>query len=149
MSRATAVVPVPKRRVTSLLFTTLFACYFTFGAVMLLRYNFFDPDGPSRVANAGYALMSRYPHLSAIGFVWNPLPSLIEMPLLQLSRWWPALRTEGLASVVQSAAFMSGAALFVRKIALDRGVGRGWRWAALAVFALNPVIADLRRRRHE
>ena len=142
-SVAPAVAAKGRRRrrwSSTLLFAVLFAGYFTLGAVMILRWNFFDPDGPSRVANAGYALMSRDPHLSAIGFVWNPLPSLVEMPLLSLSHWWPALRTDGLASVVQSAAFMAGAALFVRQIAVDRGTGPWVRRLAVTCFAVNPVI---------
>ena len=98
--------------------------YFVVGYVLMMRYNMFEADATSRVANAGYVLMSRDPHLSAIGFVWNPLPSLVEIPVLLFARWWPELRTHGLAGVVQSALFMAGSALMVRRIALDRGVGR-------------------------
>jgi hypothetical protein len=114
--------------------------YFAVGAVMILRYNYFDPDGPSRLANAGYAIMSRDPHVSAIGFVWNPLPSLTEIPLLPFARWWPELKTAGLASVVQSSMFMAGAVVMVRRIAGDRGLSTGWRWAAIVALAANPVI---------
>jgi hypothetical protein len=122
------------------LFAVLSVFYFAVGAVLVLRYNMFDPDAPSRVANAGYALFSRQPHLSAIGFVWNPLPSLAQIPVLQLSGWWPELKTHGLAAVVQSALFMAGAAVMIRRIALDRGVGTVWRWLAVGVFALQPMI---------
>jgi hypothetical protein len=130
----------PAKRWGVALFALLFVLYFAVGAVLILRYNMFDPDAPSRVANAGYALMSRQPHLSAIGFVWNPLPSLVEIPVLQLSRWIPELKTHGLAGVAQSALFMAGAAVMVRRIALDRGVGTAWRWLATVCFALQPMI---------
>lgn len=122
------------------LFVGLAALYFAVGAVLIVRYNMFDPDAPSRVANAGYVSMSRQPHLSAIGFVWNPLPSLVEIPVLQFSRWWPELKTHGLAGVAQSALFMAGAVVMVRRIALDRGVGTAWRWLAVTCFALQPMI---------
>lgn len=122
------------------LFVALTVLYFAVGYLLAVRYNLFDPDSTSRVANAGYVLMSRDPHLAAIGFVWNPLPSLVEVPVLPLARWWPELRTHGLAGVVQSAVFMSGSALMVRRIALDRGVGAGWRRIAVACFALQPMI---------
>lgn len=130
----------PRRSWGVALFAALSVLYFTVGAALVLRYNMFDPDSPSRVANAGYVLMSRQPHLSAIGFVWNPLPSLVEIPVLTLSDWWPVLKTHGLAGVVQSALFMAGAAVMVRRIALDRGVGAGCRWLAVACFALHPMI---------
>jgi len=132
---------VPSRRRSGvILFITLTALYFAIGDVLMARYNLFDPDATSRVANAGYALMSRDPHLSAVGFVWNPLPSMVEIPLLVLERWWPQLRTHGLAGVIQSALFMAGSALVVRRIALDRGVDAGWRRIAVVCFALQPMI---------
>jgi hypothetical protein len=141
---AVAMVPVastaPRRRRGVILFVGLTGVYFAIGYLLVMRYNLFDLDGVSRVANAGYVIQSRHPHLSAIGFVWNPLPSLVEIPVLLLDRWWPELRTHGLAGVVQSALFMAGAALMVRRIALDRGVGSGWRRVAVAAFALQPMI---------
>ncbi|MDY6999268.1 MAG: hypothetical protein SW019_21955 [Actinomycetota bacterium] len=122
------------------LFVALSAFYFAVGTVLVLRYNLFDPDAPSRVANAGYVFMSRDPHLSAIGFVWNPLPSLAQLPVLLFADWWPALKTHGLAAVVQSALFMAGAAVMIRRIALDRGLKPLWRWLAVGCFALHPMI---------
>ncbi|BBY18025.1 glycosyltransferase family 39 protein [Mycolicibacterium litorale] len=130
----------PARWPGVLLYCALAVGYFIVGAVLVLRYNIFEPDAPNRVANAGFALQSRHPHLSAIGFVWNPLPSIVEIPLVWLSQWWPALKHAGLAGVVQSALFMAGAAVVLRRIAIDRGVGRGWQWIAVAAFALHPMI---------
>lgn len=130
----------PRRAWAVSLFAALTALYFAVGAVLVLRFNMFDPDAPSRVANAGYVVMSRQPHLSAIGFVWNPLPSMVQIPILPLSRWWPELKTHGLAGVLQSALFMAGAAVMVRRIALDRAVGKAWRWLAVGCFALQPMI---------
>ena len=134
------VAVAPRRRRGIILFFALAGFYFAVGYVLMVRYNLFDPDATSRVANAGYATMSRDPHLSAIGFVWNPLPSLVQIPIVPLERWWPQLRTHGLAGVIQSALFMAGAGLMVRRIALDRAVGSGWRRIAVAGFALQPMI---------
>ena len=135
--------PSPRRRISwppVALFFVLLAGYVVVNAVLITRYNLFDGDGPSRVAHAGFALMSRDPHLSAIGFVWNPLPSIIEIPLLPLHQWWPELKTYALAGAFQSAAFMAGSALMIRRIAMDRGVGRAWRYIAVAAFALHPMV---------
>jgi len=125
------------------LFWSLSLAYFVLGTVLVLRYNIFEPDAPNRVANAGFALQSRDPHLSAIGFVWNPLPSLVELPLVWLSQWpgLSVLKHAGLAGVVQSALFMSGSALMVRRIAFDLAVPALWRRVAVAAFALHPMIA--------
>jgi hypothetical protein len=132
--------PNPRRGASLWLFAILFGFYMVVGCVLILRYNIVEGDGISRVANAGYALWSKDPHLSAMGFVWGPLPSLVELPVLQLSGWWPELRTRGLAGVVQSAAFTAGCAVLIRLIAIDRAVSVGWQWVAVACFALNPMI---------
>lgn len=128
------------RGVSFWLFAGLFTFYTVVGFVLILRYNITEGDGISRVANAGYALWSKDPHLSAMGFVWGPLPSLLELPVLQLSGWWPELRTHGLAGVVQSAAFTAGCAVLIRLIAIDRAVSVGWQWVAVACMSLNPMI---------
>ena len=130
----------PARWRGCLLFGLLTLLYFTVGAVLMLRYNIFEGDGVFRVAGATFAMTSRDPHLAAIGFVWNPLPTLVEIPILGLSDWWPELRTHGLAGALQSALFTAGSALMIRRIALDRGVSDLWRRVAVACFALNPVI---------
>lgn len=130
----------PAERLRLAPFAALAALYFAVGWLLLMRYNLFDPDAASRVANAGYVLESRDPHLSALGFVWNPLPSLVEIPILPLARWWPELRTHGLASVVQSAAFMAAAAFMIGRIAADRGLPTVWRRVAVCAFGLQPLI---------
>ena len=137
---APKVAAAPRRRGGIVLFFALAALYFAVGYVLVMRYTLFEGDATSRVANAGYVMGSRDPHLSAVGFVWNPLPSLVEVPILLLDHWWPELRTRGLAGVIQSAAFMAAAAVMVRRIALDRGVGSGWRTIAVVCFALQPMI---------
>ncbi|OCH81037.1 glycosyltransferase family 39 protein [Gordonia sp. UCD-TK1] len=127
------------------LFAGLVAGYLAVGAYLYLAVGYINPDASSRVGNAGFTIWSRDPHLGAIGFVWNPLPSLIEIPLVELSsHWplnqWPELRRVGFAGAVMSAVFMAGAGWQVRRIALDYGAGRLLRWIAVAAFALNPMI---------
>lgn len=139
-AQAAPLEPKPVRTRGFALFGALAGMYFAVGWLLVTRYNLFDPDAPSRVANAGYVIASRDPHLSAVGFVWNPLPSLVEVPILKLSQWWPALRSRGLAGVVQSAMFMAGAAIMVGRIARDRGLSARWRGLAIAAFALQPMI---------
>jgi hypothetical protein len=118
----------------------MLTAYAAVGMVLSLHFNLVDSDAPSRVANAGYVLFSRDPHLGAIGFVWNPIPSLAEIPLLLLSHLWPPLLSQGQAGTFMAAAFMAGAVWQVRGITMDRGVPTLWRWVIIAGFALNPMI---------
>ncbi|WP_415635168.1 hypothetical protein, partial [Propionibacterium acidifaciens] len=65
-----------------------FVCYLAV-ALWLSAHDLVFPDAMSRVANGYYVLFSRDPHLAAIGFVWNPLPSLAAIPLLLATPLWP------------------------------------------------------------
>ncbi|MGE2689227.1 hypothetical protein [Mycolicibacterium pulveris] len=122
---------------------TLFVvCFVGYGVLgyYLFRAGYINPDATSRTGNAGYTVMSRHPHLGAVGFVWNPLPSFAQIPLMPLSGWWPELKSLGLTGVIQSAAFMAGAVVSIRRIALDANVASWVRWIGIAAFALNPMI---------
>ena len=118
----------------------LFAMLYLGVALALHRLGYVNLDANSRAAFAGYTVMSRQPHLGAIGFVWQPLPGLVQIPLLPAHVWWPSLKTEGFAAAVQSALFMAGAVVLIRRIALDRGASTTVRWLAVAAFGLHPMV---------
>ena len=122
-----------------MVFTAFFLLYAALGYVMY-RVGYINPDSSARVGNAGYTLMSRYPHLGAVGFVWNPLPSFVEIPLFKLTYSMHWIKTTGYVAAIQSALFMAGAVVQVRGIALDRHVGRAARWLAMAAFAFHPMV---------
>jgi hypothetical protein len=97
-------------------------------------------DAWSRVGNAYYMLFSRDPHLAAIGFVWNPLPSLAVLPLLPFSLIWPDLVGAGFAGNIVSALFMAATVVQVAGMLRDCGVTRILRILLVASFALHPMI---------
>src|SRR5207237_6935909 len=79
-------------------------------------------DAFSRVASAYYVLFSREPHLAAIGFVWNPLPSFLELPILVLLRpLHLALVAGSVLTVLASGANLVLMQRIVRQIGVD-----GW-----------------------
>ncbi len=94
----------------------------------------------ARVANGSYVIFSRDPHLAAIGFVWNPLPSLATIPLLGLSQWWPDLKAQAFAGNIVSAAFMAGSVVVMRRIFDELDLARVMSWSLTALFALHPMI---------
>ncbi len=105
-----------------------------------LHLHYISGDAFSRVANAYEVLYGRDPHLAAIGFVWNPLPSLMEMPLLLFAGRWPALAADGVASLFVSAAFGGVAVYYILKIERILKVPPLWRSAMALLFAANPMI---------
>jgi hypothetical protein len=96
-------------------------------------------DAWSRVANAYYVLYSRDPHLAAIGFVWNPLPSLAVIPLLPLKTVWPDMVATGFAGSIISALCMAAAVWEIHGIAADWHVRRSARLLVTLLFAFNPM----------
>ncbi len=127
-------------RATVALFVALYAVYAAIGLVLDLHYNYIFGDGISRVANASYVIFSRDPHLSAVGFVWNPLPSLLDLPLLLFKGLWPALLDRGVAGILVSSAFAAGTVCEIRGIVLDRGGSRWWTAGLTIAFAFHPMI---------
>jgi hypothetical protein len=97
-------------------------------------------DSASRVANGWYTMFSRDPHLAAIGFVWNPLPSLILLPFLPLGLIFPALTQQGLLVVLVSAALMTATVAVLHDVLRRSDVPRVARLVLTGAFALHPMI---------
>jgi len=97
-------------------------------------------DALSRVANAAMVTLGRHPHLGAIGLVWNPLPSLMELPLTLLRPLWPALVTRGEAGVLAGAFMAALGMVFLLDLLAFLGIGRGHRCVWAFLYALNPLI---------
>ena len=114
--------------------------YMAAAAVVVVGAHSIIGDAWSRVANGYYVLFSRDPHLAAIGFVWNPLPSLAVMPLLPLKLIWPDMVATGFAGSIISALCMAAAVWELHGIALDWHVRRSARIVATLLFAFNPMI---------
>jgi len=115
----------------------------SFGLVYLAGALFFHVyrrewvgDAISRTANAMYVVFSRDPHLGAIGFVWLPGPTVIQLPLvLLMDLFHIPLFAGNLMSVLCSVATLLVLYGFLR----DMGVSRGWRIALLVPYALHPM----------
>lgn len=132
--------PDRARRKPWLLYAILFAGYLAAGVWMNLGVGFIFTDSLSRVAAVSGVLLSRDPHLAAIGFVFTPLTAFAQLPLGFLGHWWPELLRWNLTAAVMSAAFMAGAVIQIRGIARDRGCPTVLVVVLTALFALNPLI---------
>lgn len=122
-----------------LLFFFSATAYLSVAAEMVSRRVIFA-DGLSRVANGYFVLFSRDPHLPAVGFVWNPLPSLALLPLLLFRGVFPSLVRDGFAGDIESALFMAGTVALLASSLARLGLRRLPRLALVALFALHPLI---------
>ncbi|MBV8086832.1 MAG: hypothetical protein JO247_18660, partial [Chloroflexi bacterium] len=121
----------------SVVFAGAFALYAAISWWLVLVLQVTHDDGVSRTALGSFVLYGRDPHLASIGFVWNPLPSVVQLPLL------PLLRPFGLqllAGPLQSSGFMAGAVAVLWQYLGLFGAPARLRLALTGLFALNPMI---------
>lgn len=124
----------------AVLFGAATLLYLAVGLYLSLGVGYLQGDALSRVADTRSALLSRDPHLAAIGFIFTPLTALTQLPAVWLSGWFPALTRWGLTAVAVSAPAMAGAVVQVYAIARERGCPPWLTWSLTAVFALHPMI---------
>ncbi|GEM_PF-522762 len=104
---------------------------------LFLRVEYIFVDSIARTMHALYVFWGYgAPHLAAIGFVWMPLPTVVQLPLVL----WKPLAQTGLAGGLQSALCMAVAFALLDGILRILRTSRRTRWALLALFQLNPMI---------
>jgi uncharacterized membrane protein (UPF0136 family) len=128
------------RRLSRIIYFAALIVYVIVGYVLCVREGFIIGDSLSRVSSAQTVLFSRDPHVAAIGFVFTPLTSLIQLPAVGLSPLWPAMTERAFSGVLMSAAFMAGAAVQIFGMGTDRGLPRTFTLVVTGLFALNPMI---------
>ncbi len=102
--------------------------------------NVYMADSIGRVANAFYVLYIEPAHLASIGFVWLPLPSLLELPLMPLVQLYKPLATSALAGSIVTAFFAAGAALLIYKNCVHFKVPNWATYLMVVLYAFNPFI---------
>jgi hypothetical protein len=123
-----------------LTFILALAAYITVGVLIDFVYLAFGGDEASRLADAFYVLYALDPHLASIGFIWNPLTSVGDLPFLVFWPLWHDLASHSFAASLQSAFAMAGAVYQLRASLAEAGVSRAPRLVLTALFALNPAI---------
>ncbi len=121
-------------------FLLALVAYLVVGVRLAFFADVIHGDALSRVGNAYYTLFSRDPHLAAVGFVWNPLPSLVLIPFLPLKFLWPDLTRIGFIGNIESAVFMAAAVAVLRGCLTDMRVRRDTRLVITVLFAVHPLI---------
>jgi hypothetical protein len=93
-------------------------------------------DALARSYSAMAAVQSAQPHLGAIGFIWPPLPTLLQLPLVLI----PGATFYGFSGGIVSAVFAGATAVGLYLLLERAGVRPLLRWAAIGLFFLNPFI---------
>lgn len=109
----------------------LIAAYF-----LVFKLEFVYGDSLSRTFHAYSVFFGNEPKLSSIGFVWPPIPTLVQLPFVLIK----PLNTYGFAGNITSALFMSLAVVFLNKIFKKFKLSFLVRMFFLLTFVLNPMI---------
>lgn len=104
--------------------------------VVVFRLNIFVTDAMSRALHAWQVFFANDPKLTSIGFIWAPLPTLLQLPLVL----FPPLRFNGLSGNLVTAFMGAFTAAGVLVTLESLGVSRRTRLMLVALFALNPMM---------
>lgn len=124
-----------------LVFAVSFIFFMVIAVLLDFKYHVYPPDAVSRMANGFYVLFSRHPHLAAIGFVWNPLQSVLDMIPLLVKPLLPAVASNDFAGSLVSVLCMAGAAFQIHACLQEMSTGRSPRLLLALLFVCNPMIA--------
>jgi len=128
------------KKVSWILFTIILICDLAAGFYICHIKHIVFGDAISRVANAFYVIYIQPPHLAAIGAVWNPLPSLLELPLMLLWPIYKPIATSGLAGVLMTSVFNAASGVLIFKNAIDFGRSRFVGLILALLYCFNPFV---------
>ena len=131
----------PRRGVngTAVIFAVVFAAQLAFGVWMDAR-GFRWGDAFYRSTSALFVLHSSDPKLADIGFVWMPLPTLLNLPWAALYPVWPNVVSSGVASSLSSAVCGGAAAAVLLFTARRLGLPRWLGWVFALLVSANPMV---------
>src|SRR6201989_196505 len=131
----------PRRRFngTLALFTIVCAAQAAFGIWMSAR-GFRWGDAFYRSTSALFVLHSSDPKLADIGFVWMPLPTLLNLPWVLLYPIWQNIVLSGVASALSSAVCGGATAVVLVLTARRLGLPRWLGWTFAVLVSTNPMV---------
>lgn len=133
----------PRRRVqpatweSLAVFTVPFVAYAVLGWYVDIHLHGTPFDAAARAAHAYFVLHGDPAKLSAIGFVWPPLMTLVLLPFTAVG----ALGASFASLPLMSAAFSAGLLTVLHRTYVLLGVPRAGRYALLLALAANPFYA--------
>ena len=127
-------------RVDWIVFAFLFAAEMAYGVYLGYFKGVLLGDAVSRTANAFYVLFCKPYRFTSMGLVWNPLPSMLQLPFVALAKLWRPFVTKGIGAAVVSALFAAWQGkILVRTFDLLK-VDRLPSLLLTFLFCLNPYI---------
>jgi hypothetical protein len=119
------------------LFAVASSLYFALGLWIVLREHIVLFDGLSRLAHAYFVWWNVPPKLTAIGFVWPPMATVVFLPFTLIR----PLATSLVALPLVSALFGGALLVMLNRLFVLCGMKRWQRYPLIVAFGINPMIA--------
>ncbi len=97
-------------------------------------------DAFSRTANAFYVLYVKPLRLASMGFVWNPLPSIVQLPFVELSKLWRPFVSAGISGVVMTSFSAALSAAILLRTFTEFNIKKKYSIFMCLLFVFNPFI---------
>lgn len=128
------------KKTSTVLFISVFIMEFTLGVYYGYFQDFKMQDAFARTANAFYVFFVDPPRFASIGLVWNPLPSMLQLPLVALSQLWKPLVTHGIAASMVSSLFAAGSVVVLFRTFIKLNISVKYTSLCLILYVFNPFI---------
>ncbi len=125
------------RSETLIVFSVSTLAFFLLG-LWILHLHVVYADAESRLAHAYMAWWNDPSKLSAIGFIWPPVQTLVLIPLALIK----PLATSLIALPLMSSLFAGAMVTVMNRTLTLFSLGRGWRYGLLLCFVANPLFLD-------
>jgi len=122
-----------------ILFLLVFGAAFAFGVWMAAR-GYRWGDAMSRASSALAVVHSADPKLANIGFVWPPLPTLLDIFGALFYPIWPGIVSSGVSAVLTTAACAGATAALLLLTARRLGLSDRLGWTFALLVAANPML---------
>lgn len=126
------------KNVSKVIFFVFLVLYLAVGYYFAIYLEVYHNDAIARTALAFFTIFGRNPHLAAIGFVWQPFLSFVEIPLIYLLRPFDLMMMSGPAV---TSFFGALSVMLVYKIGVLVNPKNKFLSCLIAIlFGLNPLI---------
>ncbi len=100
-------------------------------------YRLIEPDALGRTFHAATVVYSQPPRLANIGFIWPPLPTVVQLPFVLVR----ATAREALAAPLSTAVFAALGLVVLNRLLAEIVRARPLRYLILAFYQTNAMIA--------
>jgi hypothetical protein len=97
-------------------------------------------DAFSRTANAFYVLYIKPSRLASVGLIWNPLPSILQLPFVELSKIWRPIVSSGISGAIVTAVSASLGSLILLQTFTRFNIQKQYSLIIIALYTANPFI---------